>query len=300
MFQKPLPRRARLPLSFIPPMKPLLVDEPPGGEDWIHEIKYDGWRLQLIIADDIRAFTKNGIDYSRQLRPIIEATRSLGARDTILDGELIIQGDDGRSDFHGLRSAMTNAPERLIFYAFDMMVTDGQDIRAEACVDRRHRLCNLIGDHDPTFPIQFSDHFVGGGGAVFVHAEALGLEGIVSKKASSRYRSGETTAWLKIKAYVEDEFVIVGHERGVGPTTALMARDTPTGLQYVGAAFLTVDDKARDRFWSTAERLKVEAPPLKTAKRKAATWLKPKIRARVKHLRGEQMLRHATVRELIW
>ena len=111
MFQKPLPRRARLPLSFIPPMKPLLVDEPPGGEDWIHEIKYDGWRLQLIIADDIRAFTKNGIDYSRQLRPIIEATRSLGARDTILDGELIIQGDDGRSDFHGLRSAMTNAPE---------------------------------------------------------------------------------------------------------------------------------------------------------------------------------------------
>ena len=188
MFQKPLPRRARLPLSFIPPMKPLLVDEPPGGEDWIHEIKYDGWRLQLIIADDIRAFTKNGIDYSRQLRPIIEATRSLGARDTILDGELIIQGDDGRSDFHGLRSAMTNAPERLIFYAFDMMVTDGQDIRAEACVDRRHRLCNLIGDHDPTFPIQFSDHFVGGGGAVFVHAEALGLEGIVSKKASSRYR----------------------------------------------------------------------------------------------------------------
>lgn len=300
MYEEPVLRPAKRPLVFIPPMKPLLVDEAPDGDEWIHEIKYDGWRVQLVIGDDIRAFTKNGHDYSRQMKPIVEAVRSLGARQTILDGELIIQGVDGRSDFHGLRAAMTSAPERLIFYAFDMMVVDGLDIRPEPCVDRRHRLCNLIGDHDPGFPLQFSDHFLGNGPAIFQHAEQLGLEGIVSKKATSRYRSGEATAWLKTKTFVEEEFVIIGHERGVGPTTALLARQTEAGLEYAGGAFLTVDERSRDRFWKTAERLVTPQPPMKTVKRKGATWLKPKMRARVKHLRGEEMVRHGTVREIHW
>lgn len=298
MYEKPIARPAKMPLAFIPPMKPLLVDDAPDGDDWIHEIKYDGWRVQVIIGDEIRAFTKNGHDYTRQFAPIVEAARTFGARQTILDGELIVQGADGRSDFHSLRSAITSAPERLVFYAFDMMVVDGLDIRPEPVVDRRARLQNLIGDHDPGFPIQFSEHFEGNGPLIFQHADKMNLEGIVSKKASSRYRSGETTNWLKIKTFTEHEYVIVGHERGVGPTTALLARETDDGLEYVGGAMLTVDDKARDRFWTKAERLVRDGPPMKTGKRKGATWLQPTMRARVKHLRGEEMLRHATIREL--
>jgi bifunctional non-homologous end joining protein LigD len=300
MYEKPLLRPAKLPLSFIPPMKPLLVAEAPDGDDWIHEIKYDGWRVQVIAGDEIRAFTKNGIDYTGQMKPIVEAVRSRGASWTILDGELIVQAENGRCDFHGLRSAMTNSPERLIFYAFALLVIDGLDIRAEPCLDRRHRLCNLVGDHDPHVPLQFSEHFNGNGPAIFQNAEAMGLEGIVSKKANSRYRSGETTNWLKIKTFTEEEYFIVGHERGVGPTTALLARETEAGLQYAGGAMLTLDDKSRDRFWRTAEELTVDKAPLKTGKRKGATWLRPKIRARVKHLRNEEYVRHGTVKELIW
>ena len=299
MFEKVLPKPAKLPLAFIAPMKPLLVDEAPEGDEWLHEIKHDGYRTQIIIGDTIRAFTKNGHDWTHRYKPIIEAVRSLGACQTILDGELIVQGEDGRSDFHSLRSAITSAPHRLIFYAFDMMVVGGLDIRADACIDRRDRLQNLIGDHDPGFPIQFSEHFVGDGPQVFQHADRMNLEGVVSKKASSRYRSGETTLWLKTKTFTEDDFVIVGHERGVGPTTALLARQTDHGLEYAGGAFLTVDAKTRDRFWMLAEKLKRDLPPVKTAKRKSATWIEPRMTARVKHLRGEEKLRHATVKAIL-
>ena len=287
-------------LGFVPTMQPTLVDAAPEGDDWIHEIKYDGYRTELLLNGTVsRAFTRNGHDWSDKYRLILDRAQSLPGRVALLDGEVIVQSETGRSDFHAVRSAITSAPERLIFYAFDLLMADGMDIRREPLLVRRERLRKIIGEHDPSFPIQFSDHIVGHGPKFFQQAEALDLEGIVSKQADSRYRSGYVTSWLKVKAFTEDHLVIVGTEQGVGPTTALCARETPHGLEYVGGAMLTLTAKEREKFWQTAELLRRPSPPLKIDKRKGAQWMQPSLRARVRHLRGEEKLRHATVLELL-
>ena len=286
--------------GFVPTMQPTLVAEPPEGDQWIHEIKHDGYRTELLLNGIYsRAFTRNGHDWSDRYKLILDVAQSLPGTPALLDGEIIVQGQTGRSDFHAIRSAIRWAPERLIFYAFDLLTINGQDVRREPCVDRRARLRDMLGEHDSTFPIQFSDHIVGHGPEFFHQVEELELEGIVSKLADSQYRGGYSTAWLKTKAFTEDHFTIVGTEQGVGPTTALCARETPHGLEYVGGAMLTLTANERDRFWAEAEKLERSSPPLHTEKRKAARWLEPKLQARVRHLRGEEKLRHATVMELL-
>jgi len=288
-------------LGFVPTMQPTLVDAAPEGHDWIHEIKYDGYRTELLLnGADSRAFTRNGHDWSDKYRLILDRAQALPGRVALLDGEIIVQSETGRSDFHAVRSAITSAPERLVFYAFDLLMVDGMDIRREPLLVRRERLRKIIGEHDPTFPIQFSDHIVGNGPAFFHQAEDLGLEGIVSKQASSRYRSGYVTSWVKTKAFTVDEFVIIGTEQGFGPTTALCARETQHGLEYAGGAMLTLPAKERDRFWNLIEEIRQASPPLRIDKRKSAQWIEPLLRAKVRHLRGEEKLRHATVLELLW
>ena len=287
-------------LGFVPTMQPTLVDDAPEGDEWLHEIKYDGYRTELLLnGADSRAFTRNGHDWSAKYALILDAARSLAGAPCLLDGEMIVQGEAGLSDFHAVRSAITSFPERLVFYAFDLLMLSGEDIRREPLIDRRERLRDLVGEHDPTFPLQFSDHIVGNGPAFFDKAQEIGLEGIVSKLADSRYRSGYSTSWLKAKAFTVDQFFIIGTEQGAGPTTALCARETPHGLEYAGGAMLTLPAKERDRFWSEIEGLRRSTPPVTTEKRKAAQWIEPRLRARVRHLRGEEKLRHATVMELL-
>lgn len=295
MLEKAVPH-----LGFVPTMQPTLVDAAPEGDDWIHEIKYDGYRTELLLnGPESRAFTRNGHDWTEKYQLILDAARQLPGAPALLDGEIIVQSETGASDFHAVRSAIASAPHRLVFYAFDLLMTDGHDVRREPCVDRRARLREMIGEHDPAFRIQFSDHIVGHGSEFFHRAEALGLEGIVSKQADSRYRSGYVTSWVKTKAFTVEEFVIVGTEQGFGPTTALCARETPHGLEYAGGAMLTLTAKERERFWGVMEGLRRPGPALRIDKRKAAEWVEPVLRAKVRHLRGEEKLRHATVMELL-
>lgn len=280
-------------------MLPTLVAQPPEGDQWQHEIKYDGYRTQIVVGDGMAwAFTRNGYDWSQQYRPIIEAVRQLHCSSVVLDGEIVVQDEHGRSDFGALQATITHHPDRLLFYAFDLLGINGRDLRAVPLVDRRECLADLIGDHDPTGLIQYSAHIVGDGAAMFEAADAMGLEGIVSKKLHSRYRSGRSTAWLKVKCFAEAEFVVIGTEQGAGPTTALLARETDAGLEYAGGAMLTVPNAERDRFWSEAERLKVGKPSLPIAK-KGAAWMRPEMRVRVRYLKGSDKLRHATVLRLL-
>jgi ATP-dependent DNA ligase len=288
-------------LSFVPTMQPTLVDSPPEGDEWVHEIKHDGYRTELLLnGSDSRAFTRNGHDWSDRYANILKAARPLRGAPSLLDGEIVVQNEVGASDFHAVRSAITSAPHRLVFFAFDLLMENGQDIRGEPLLERRRRLREIVGEHDPGFPVQFSDHIVGHGPEFFHQVEELGLEGIVSKLAISRYRSGHSTAWLKTKAFVTEELVVVGTERGIGPTTALCARETSDGLEYAGGAILTLPAKERERFWATIEGIRRPTPPVAIGKRKTAEWVEPMLRAQIRHLRGEMTLRHATVREIIW
>ncbi|MER9135098.1 DNA ligase [Mesorhizobium sp. M0830] len=281
-------------LKFIPPQLPRLVEEPPVSDDWIHEIKYDGYRTQVIIDwDGARAYTKTGIDWTSRYWPIVAAAETLGARDAIIDGEVIAPTADGSPDFHALRSAMAWNAERLAFVAFDLLHLNGKDLRPLPAVERRAMLWDLV--KPATGAIQFSQHVDGGGAEFFKGVERLGLEGMVSKRRGAPYRSGESDAWLKIKCYEFSELELLGVKRVPGkPPMALMGQ----GGKYAGSAFITLPKDIRERLWKRVQAGR--KAPAGTPKAMAGVeWLKPGIKARVKHLRGEAKLRHASVKGIV-
>ena len=284
-------------LAFVEPMLPTLVDEPPAGEGWLHEIKYDGYRTQIVIdADGARAFTRNGHDWSDKYAPLLKAVGLLGCLRAIVDGEVIVQDEAGRSDFPALRTAIGRTPERLVFMAFDLLHLDGTDLRSLALEQRRERLEELVGDFDPSAPIHFSADVRGGGADFFRAVDAMGLEGIVSKKRGTRYASGRAKTWLKIKAWTEGEYLVVGTEASPGePVSALLARETDEGLEYAGGAAITLPADSRELFYSAAEQLQRDRPPPGMPRSKRARWIDPKMRVRVRHLKGSEKVRHATV-----
>jgi bifunctional non-homologous end joining protein LigD len=277
-------------------MLPTLVDAPPEGGEWLHEIKYDGFRTQIAVRGaEGRAFTRAGHDWTAKYHRLVEAAAALGAGEALIDGEVIVQDESGRSDFGALQGAIARSPERLVLMAFDLLHLDERDLRALPVEERRARLEELLGANDPGSPIQFSSHVEGGGGDFFHAADAMGLEGIVSKKKGSRYRSGHARTWLKAKTFAESEFVVVAVERGAKAPVAILARDGLTGLELAGPAMVTLADPERERFWSAVEALKTKRPAVALAKRKEGSFVEPRLRVRARHLRGEETLRHATV-----
>ncbi|MDW6020645.1 hypothetical protein SAZ10_02590 [Mesorhizobium sp. BAC0120] len=172
-------------LKFIEPQLATLVETPPTGPDWLHEIKYDGYRTELIIEQGrARAFTRRGADWSRKYQPIIEAAAELAVESAIVDGEVVTFEDDGRTSIEAFRNAMSSAPGRLVYVAFDLLHLDGKDLRKLPCRGRRERLEGLLAGRSGG-PIQFSEHIVGNGARYYDHACELGLEGIVSKRADA-------------------------------------------------------------------------------------------------------------------
>ena len=294
--------RKQPPLGFIEPLIPTLVEEPPAGEGWLHEIKHDGHRTLLIVENGTaRAFTRRGHDWTSLYAPVVKEAGRLRCRAAILDGELVVQAHDGRSDFNALRHAIHAEPHRLVFFAFDVLHLGDRDLRPAPLTDRRDLLGDLLGVRAPDSPIQFSEALEGDGAAIFAAAEGMGLEGIVSKRAASRYQSGRSTAWLKTKCMTESEFVVVGMEPNPGGAPfALLAREEEGELIYAGSAFVTLPQPERDLFWTSAEALKMKRSAMKLgAGGRKATFVKPEMRVRAKHMRAEGMLRHASLTALL-
>ncbi len=288
-------------------MHPTLAEEPPVADQWQHEIKYDGFRTQILIeGSEVRAFTRNGHDWTARYPSIVGAAGELRCSSAILDGEAIVQDEHGRSDFAAFQEALARRPEDLVFMAFDLLHLNGRDLRSQPLIDRRVRLQQLVGCHDPSCRIQFSDHVIGDGAALFEVADRMGLEGIVSKKLTDRYRSGRTRSWLKVKCFAEAEFVVIGTERMPGrPATALLAREEGGQLQYAGGAMVTLSQPGRDAFWRRIEQLGAASPPVSASASSNAEWVRPEVRVTAKYQKGGGKLRHATltalsqVRELI-
>jgi bifunctional non-homologous end joining protein LigD len=291
------PATARL--GFIAPQVPTLVSEPPAGDGWLHEIKHDGYRTVLVLQDGMaRAFTRNGHDWSQSYAPISRAAEALACRSAVIDGEMIVQDENGVSNFGLLKSAIAREPERLVFIAFDLLHLDGRDLRGEPLVERRAKLTELIGKGESC--IGFSEEFDGDAATLFAAADRMGLEGIVSKKAVSRYRSGRSTSWLKTKCTAESEFVVIGVERQPGQASfALLAREMEGGLVYAGSAFITLGSAEGERFWSRVGKLAGGKPAVKELANRKAQWLRPEMRVRARHLKGGDKLRHATVSAVI-
>ncbi|PBB95021.1 DNA ligase [Mesorhizobium sp. WSM3862] len=281
-------------MKFIRQLEPVQVETPPVSDEWLHEIKYDGFRTQVILDwAGARAFTRTGIDWSKRYWPVVAAAEKLPAKSFILDGEMIAPEPDGRPNFHALHSRLTWNAELLAFVAFDILHLDGEDLRARPAMDRKAILWDLVKPADGL--IQYSEHVVGGGAEFYQAIDKMGLEGMVSKRASSPYRGGKSDAWVKTKCWEVGDFEILGIKREPGkPTAALMAREG----KYAGAAAISLTRQAQERLWRRVERSRAVKPqrPVPVAFDGAKVeWVKPGIKARVKFLRGEHKLRHATV-----
>jgi bifunctional non-homologous end joining protein LigD len=226
------------PLGFIKLEIPTPVPEPPTGAGWIHEIKYDGYRTLIVIDQGkVRAYSRPGRDSTGPHRRLVNACANLGCKSALIDGEVMVQDEQGVSDFEALRSAIHKAPHRLVFFAFDLLHLDGQDLRRTPLIERRAALRGLI-EPDPRSPIQFSDHVDCNGAKFFKAAAELGLEGIVSKPATSLYRGGLSRNWLKTKNMVEGEFILLGTERDSdGVPWALLASDRDGRLEFAGPGY---------------------------------------------------------------
>ncbi|SFO56981.1 ATP dependent DNA ligase domain-containing protein [Mesorhizobium sp. NFR06] len=267
------------------------MEQPPMGDAWSHEVKFDGYRTQVIKdADGVRLYTKTGIDWTSKYRPLAAEANKLGAESFIIESETIVTNEAGLSDFHALRSAITRRPQDLYLVAFDLLHLNSHDLRDMPLKDRREILQALIPAGGR---IQFSEALPGTGDAVYHLACEVGLEGIVSKRLDSVYRSGSTMSWRKVKCYIEKEMDIVGVKRETGkPAMVLMADNG----RYMGGAFVTFKADKRQALWDRVQG-KTGAPPPKGLAKEKAEWLKPGLVGRVKFLKGEARLRHASLKD---
>ncbi|MER9024939.1 ATP-dependent DNA ligase [Mesorhizobium sp. M0815] len=272
---------------------PTLVAKPPQGGGWSHEVKFDGYRSQIIIdAGRARIFTRRGLDWTSKYRDLAAAAKEMDVQNAIIDGEIIVLDENGLSDFAELRKAITRRQHDLYFVAFDLLHLNGHDLREMALEERREILAGVI---EAGGRIQFSEALPGEANAIYHLVDKAGLEGMVSKRIESKYVSGPTNNWLKTKCYTTGEYELLGVERERGkPAFALMAE--PGTRKYVGSAFVSVNREMRERLWKRVQE-HAGPPPKNMPKRPATQWVKPGIKARVKHLRGEEDLRHASLQD---
>jgi bifunctional non-homologous end joining protein LigD len=191
-----------------------LVDHAPEGDQWVHEIKFDGYRLLAFVdAGETCLRTRNGNDWTEKFSPIAGALRKLKTSSAVVDLEAVVLDAEGKSGFQALQAALGDGgnPEKIVAYAFDLLYLDGQDLRQLPLLQRKEKLKALLTKSKQQSILRYSDHFAVEGSDMYNQACAKGLEGITSKRADAPYLGGRQKAWLKVKCTLRQEFIIVGY-----------------------------------------------------------------------------------------
>lgn len=292
------------PPPFRDPQLATLVDEVPTGNDWLHEYKYDGYRLLLAVGENsVLAWTRNGKDWSDFFAPLTKAAAKLPPG-CLIDGEAVALGPDGKPSFQLMQATLKGGPSSagkdkpdLAFYAFDLLVDQGEDITALPNIERKQRLAALLKTAPPS--IIYGDHVVGKGEALFEAICKEGGEGIISKKASAPYRGTRSRCWLKVKCIQRQEFVIVGwqaSDKRRGFRSLHLAVREGRQLRYVGKVGTGFDTRMIEELSATMAPLALNEPALEVprAARRGSTWIEPKLVCEVAftEFTSEGVLRH--------
>jgi bifunctional non-homologous end joining protein LigD len=299
-------------LSFdYTPQLATLVKTPPEGDRWLHEIKFDGYRIGCVIAGgSVRLITRKGNDWTDHFPEIVAAARTLKVRDALIDGEVAMLMADGRSSFEALQQALAGSTSRapLVYLAFDLLRVDGKTVTRLPLEERKTLLKKIVGTRK-TGRIRYVDHVEGHGDVLLDHAAQLGLEGIVSKRRDLPYYSGRHDSWRKIKCLRTETFVIGGFhdiksksQEGIG--ALLVGQYDGPHLVFsgrVGTGFshaLAID--LRRRLEATTQR---ECPfdPHPGPAERHAHWVKPMLRCHAAYAEKtrEGRLRHPKFIDLI-
>ena len=291
-------KAGKAPPPFQPPQLATLVDEVPTGSDWLYEYTYDGYRLLLAVGDGVAtAWTRHGKDWSDKFRALVKAAAHLPAG-SLIDGEAVAIGDNGRPSFQLLQSTLKEQRgANLVFYAFDLLVDRGEDIKRLPNIVRKDRLASLLAGVNP--PVIFGDHVIGRGEDLFREICKQGGEGIVAKKASCPYKGVRTRNWLKIKCIERQEFVIVGwseSDKRIGFRSLLLAAKEKGKLTYVGKVGTGFNARLIENLMERMEPLATDKAPVEVprADRKGAHWIRPKLVAEIAfaEFTGDGILRH--------
>jgi bifunctional non-homologous end joining protein LigD len=304
----PRARRGTLP-GFIEPQLASLAGKPPTGDAWVHEIKFDGYRLVARVdRGRVTLKTRSGLDWSTKFPSLKKALEGLPVVTAFLDGEVVAEAETGLPSFAALQADLSaGRTDRFRYYLFDLLHLDGADLTRAALTDRKAALVRLLAGHADG-PLRYSEHFAERGDVVLRHACRMSLEGIVSKLARSAYRSGRSKAWLKSKCTDSDEFVVIGYVPSTTERRAVgsLVLGYPRGgkLVYAGRVGSGFSAAVAEDLWRRLDAIRVPAPAIETAPpadvRRNVRWTKPSLVAEVE-LRGwtaDDIVRHAVFKGL--
>lgn len=272
--------------DFIAPQLCETLDRPPAGENWLHEIKFDGYRIQMRVADGtVTLKTRKGLDWTAKYPEIAEAATSLP--DCIIDGEICALDDHGAPDFAALQAALSEKNTgNLVYFAFDLLFDGGEDLREKPLTERKSQLQDLLADATDDPHLRFVEHFETGGDAVLRSACKLSLEGIVSKQADARYRSGRTETWAKSKCRAGHEVVIGGYAKTNGKFRSLLVGvNRGDHFVYVGRVGTGYGAKKVETLLPKLKAVEAEKSPFTgigaPKKEREVVWLKPELVAEI-------------------
>ena len=268
-----------------------LVKEAPEGDEWLHEMKYDGYRIGCRIRGTAVTLTsRTGKDWTEAFPEITAGARQLAVRDALLDGEIALVLPDGRTSFQALQNAFSGGPRRgLTYFVFDVLRLGREDLASRPLEERKAALLRLLGRPSGAAVLRYSEHVVGRGAAVFQEACRLGLEGIISKRGDAAYQGGRGDTWLKTKCIRRQEFVIggftdpEGSRQGIG--ALLVGHYEQGALRFAGKVGTGFTVKSaqdlRQRLEAIAQREPPFTPPPAGWLRTHAHWTRPALVAEV-------------------
>lgn len=286
--------------GFIKPQLATLKATAPRGSQWLHEIKYDGYRVQIHLNKGKRkVYTRNGLDWTKRFSLIAGALDIPGQ--AIIDGEVVVV-HEGRTNFSELQAELAaGRQDRLVYYAFDLLWRDG-DLRRLPQLERKQALSDLLRENGIEAPIVYSEHLTGDGQEMFEHAAKLGWEGIVSKNAQAPYRSDRNEAWLKIKTVQRWKFPVIGFVKDPTGVAALyLGMRQGKDLVYMGKVGTgwsrTVSSQIRKQLDTVVSPKSKLTKPIKKPK---ATWVEPSFMAEVEYrdITSEGLLRQSSFKGL--
>ena len=276
--------------AWVAPQLATLVSDPPRGDDWVHEIKLDGYRILLRIERGrVKLLTRNRQDWTARFPAVAEAAAALPVKEALLDGEIVVLDRAGVSSFQALQQAdQLEKGKTLVYVAFDLLFLDGRDLRPLPLVERKARLASLLKGRRGR--LRYSEHFDVPGERVYERACRLGLEGIIAKRKHAPYTSGRGPAWLKVKCVARQELVIGGYTDPDGAraefgSLLLGVHDRDGRLVYAGRVGTGFDHATLENLGARLRKLERRVSPFAAdgprPPARGAHWVKPELVAEV-------------------